>query len=144
MAQLSDLDDIVTIVIAAFRADPQWCYRFPYAAKYTCDHRRYTRSRYIEYFESVKSGMCTMMVAEMPDKHKPRTRKVVAFSLWQMPGKHGITSATTPNTLGEFYPLEIDAYHSFVPSQINFSRLLTACTAREPTRLLCQLQQSCH
>lgn len=101
MARLPDLDDIVEIVISAFRQDPQWCYRFPHAAKYMCDHRRYTRLRYLEYFESVKSGVCTLMVAEMPDKHKPRTRKVVAFSLWQMPGRHGIIGAASPNTTGK-------------------------------------------
>ncbi|KAL2009025.1 hypothetical protein VTN00DRAFT_7219 [Thermoascus crustaceus] len=85
-AQRSDLDAITTIALMAYRSGEQWPYRFPYAWKYLDDHWRYSNLRLANFMDNVESGAFVVKVAEMPIDEDRSTMKVVAYSVWQMPG----------------------------------------------------------
>jgi len=81
----SDLDAITWISVAALPADPICPYRFPYMRAYPEDHAKFTRIRYGEY---MAAGDSAIMVFESPSIEDPGINKPVAFSIWQLPGKH--------------------------------------------------------
>ena len=87
-ADADDLDAMTSIGLAAFPMDPQWPYRFPSAQAFPDDHYKYSRIRLSEYLDNTVSGACTVMLAEAPSNEDPAVRKVVAMSMWQMPGTH--------------------------------------------------------
>lgn len=56
-ATKADLDQITSLGIATLHDDPIWPYRFPRAAEFPEDHRRYSRLRFAEYLENVENGL---------------------------------------------------------------------------------------
>jgi len=82
----SDLDDITSIYLAAFKNDPEQAYRFPFAAKYPEESLKYTRQRYSEYMDGAEDGDYEIMVVEGPSNADPATKSTIAFSIWELPG----------------------------------------------------------
>ena len=87
-ATRDDLDTIIWIVLAAMPLDPRWLYRFPHAEQYPTEHEKYERLRYLNYFERINDGACSIMLAEISEKKSPGGRKPVAVGIWQLPGSH--------------------------------------------------------
>lgn len=84
-ATFNDLDDLTAIGIAAFPADPQWVYRYPYREQYSQDHLINCRRRYLEWINASHTSDCMILVAEVATKEDPSIRKPQAFSIWRMP-----------------------------------------------------------
>ena len=89
-ATASDLDTITAIGLAALPDDPVWPYRYPFAAQFPEDHYKYSRIRYSEYLANVEVGAYAVMFAEAPSNEDPDVKVVVAMSIWQLPGTHGV------------------------------------------------------
>jgi ribosomal protein S18 acetylase RimI-like enzyme len=91
-AEASDLDALTRIGIAAFPYEPQWPYRYPFAADFPEDHWTFTRNRYSEWLDAAKMGDCAIIVAEISSLDDPSARKVVSLSIWRIPRFDGIRS----------------------------------------------------
>ena len=85
-AQLSDVEAMTAIAIAAFPFDPQWPYRYPYREEYPDEHYRYVRLGFQEYLARTAEKANEIMLVEAPDKDNPGLVKVIAFSVWDIPG----------------------------------------------------------
>ena len=83
-AQESDLDCMTDICTEAFPLDPQWNYRFPYRLQFPKDHYEYTRMYYADALADSTSHK--VMVAKMEDLPGSVKSRVIALSLWRMPG----------------------------------------------------------
>ena len=81
----SDLDALSWIGISAFPHEPQWPYRYPYAAQFPRDHLMFTRIRYSEWIEASNTGDCVIMVAEVPSMEDESQSRVVSMSIWRIP-----------------------------------------------------------
>ncbi|KAJ8121014.1 hypothetical protein O1611_g10213 [Lasiodiplodia mahajangana] len=87
-ASLADLDEITSLGIASLHDDPIWPYRFPKAKQYHDDHIKYSRIRFSEYLENAESGVYAAMVVEAPSKEDASKKKIIAMSMWCLPGYH--------------------------------------------------------
>ncbi|KAI1131698.1 hypothetical protein F5Y10DRAFT_261859 [Nemania abortiva] len=87
-ATLADLDEITSLGIASLHDDPIWPYRFPKANEYRDDHIKYSRIRFSEYLENADNGVYAAMVVEALSKENPAVKKIIAMSMWQLPGYH--------------------------------------------------------
>ncbi|KAI3325230.1 hypothetical protein HD806DRAFT_533821 [Xylariaceae sp. AK1471] len=87
-ATKADLDQITSLGIAALHDDPIWPYRFPKAAEFPEDHRHYSRLRFSEYLENVENGVYAATVVEVPSEEDASVNKIIAMSMWGLPGSH--------------------------------------------------------
>ena len=87
-----DLGVLTSIALAAWPEDPQWNYRYPYAAEYPEDHAKFTRRRYQEWLEAADSPECTIMVAETArtETDTMDDKVIVGFSIWRIPPRDGM------------------------------------------------------
>ena len=85
LARKSDLDDITTIGLEAFAKDVEQLYRFPYASSYPDERRKYARMRYSEYLDN---NACKIMLVQAQSKEDPCIKRLIAFSIWQLPDAH--------------------------------------------------------
>jgi len=84
-ALASDLDALTWIGLAAIPFEPQWPYRYPFAAEFPEDHNKFTRIRYSEWLEAASTPECIIMVAESPSLQDKNITKVVGLSIWRIP-----------------------------------------------------------
>ena len=85
-ATLADLDEITALGIVAMHDDPVWPYRFPKAGEYRDDHFKYSRLRFWTYLESPENGGYAVMLVEAPSKEHAYMKKIIAMSVWILPG----------------------------------------------------------
>ena len=83
-ADMSDLDAMVDVGLAALPMDPQWDYRLRYRKQYPEDTRRFTRERFKMFLEN-EPGNWQVMVAELPSREDSSVSRVAAFAAWQLP-----------------------------------------------------------
>jgi len=84
-ALASDLDALTWIGLAAFPFEPQWPYRYPFAADFPEDHKKFTWIRYSEWLDAASTPECIIMVAESPSLEDQNVTKVVGLSIWRIP-----------------------------------------------------------
>ena len=84
-AKESDLDAITWISVAATPADPVCPYRYPLRELYPDDFEKFSRIRLGEYFAGAVSGASDFLVFEAPSIDNSSVKKVVAFSIWDLP-----------------------------------------------------------
>jgi len=84
-ALASDLDALTWIGLAAFPFEPQWPYRYPFAAEFPEDHKKFTWIRYSEWLDAASTPECIIMVAESPSLEDQNITKVVGLSIWRIP-----------------------------------------------------------
>jgi hypothetical protein len=84
-ALASDLDALVWIGLAVFPFEPQWPYRYPFAAEFPEDHKKFTLIRYSEWLDAASTPECIIMVAESPSLEDQNITKVVGLSIWRIP-----------------------------------------------------------
>src|SRR3954452_13696313 len=84
-ALASDLDALTWIGLAAFPFEPQWPYRYPFAADFPEDHEKFTWIRYSEWLDAASTPDCIIMVAESPSLEDQNVTKVVGLSIWRIP-----------------------------------------------------------
>lgn len=82
-AQLSDLDAIAWISLAAAPADPVHPYRYPLLHEYPEDFAHYGRLRVSDYLADAAAGKSTIMLFELPSIEYPSVNKPVAYSVWE-------------------------------------------------------------
>ena len=82
-ANMTDLDAMVDVCLAASPMDPKWDYRLRYREQYPEDTLRFTRKRLKTFLEN-EPGNWLVMVAELPSREDSSTSKVVAFAAWQL------------------------------------------------------------
>jgi hypothetical protein len=81
-AQISDVDDMTAIGLAAMPMDPQWNWRFPLQREFPQDTYHFTRSKYLEFLEN-HDGSWRVIVAE----YKPGEQETgipIAFAVWNV------------------------------------------------------------
>lgn len=81
-ADMTDLDAMVDVCLAASPMDPQWDYRLRYREQYPEDTLRFTRKRLKMFLEN-EPGNWQVMVAELPSREDSSISKVAAFAAWQ-------------------------------------------------------------
>ena len=84
-AQLSDLDVITWVSVAATPADPVCLYRYPYREQYLEDFEQFSRIRLGEFLAEAATGSAVFMVYEMPSMEDPSVRKVISYAIWELP-----------------------------------------------------------
>jgi len=89
-ATTADLDSITDLALDALPHDPAWPYRYAKAAEFPEEHYKYSRLRYSEYLANIEIGAYAIMLAESPSNEDPDVTKVVAMSIWQLPGTFGM------------------------------------------------------
>lgn len=93
-ADLTDLDNVVDLVLSVMPHDPQWNYRFPYRTEHAEDHLKYTKLLF-QFFIDPSYDDWHVMVAEAPSLEDSSVIKVVAFAVWDVlfvnKRKHGGT-----------------------------------------------------
>ena len=82
-AQLSDLDAITWVSVAATPADPVCPYRYPFREQYPEDFERFSRIRLGEFLAEAASGSTVFMVYEAPSMEDASTRKVISYAIWE-------------------------------------------------------------
>ena len=87
-AQLSDLDAITSVSVAATPADPVCPYRYPFREQYPEDFERFSRIRLGEFLAEAASGSAVFMVYEAPSMEDASTRKVISYAIWESPKGH--------------------------------------------------------
>ncbi|KAI0411680.1 hypothetical protein F5X98DRAFT_356709 [Xylaria grammica] len=87
-ATLADTDEITSLCVATLEDDPGWRYRFPKAGEYRDDHFKYSRTRFSAYLENAENGAYAIMVVEAPSKENATVKKIIAVSMWVLPGHH--------------------------------------------------------
>lgn len=87
-ATYSDLDAITDLGLAALPDDPIWPYRFPKAKLHPEDHYKFSRLRFSEYLSNVEIGVYAVMVVEASSDDDPSSPKIIAMSMWALPGSH--------------------------------------------------------
>ncbi|KAH8682703.1 hypothetical protein BX600DRAFT_522179 [Xylariales sp. PMI_506] len=85
-ATLADLEAITELALAALPDDPFWLYRYPRAKDYPDDHYKYSRIRFEEYLHNVEAGTYAAMVVEAASEEGQHTTKLIAMSMWALPG----------------------------------------------------------
>jgi len=119
-AVASDLDALTWIGVAAFPYEPQWPYRYPFAADFPEEHHKFTRNRYAEWLDAARTGGCIIMVAESLSLEDPSTYKVIGLSIWRLPQIGGVKSnaklhpPTANSSREDANPLHMDAYRMSV------------------------------
>ncbi|KAI1323668.1 acyl-CoA N-acyltransferase [Xylariaceae sp. FL0255] len=78
-ATKDDLDSIVWVSAAAFRADPTYTYRYPYIDQYYDDYVAAVRTR---YKGTLADPDITMMVYEGASNEDSAVLKPIAYSVW--------------------------------------------------------------
>jgi hypothetical protein len=81
-AQVSDVDVMTAIGLAAMPMDPQWNWRFPLQHHFPQDTYHFTRSKYLQFLEN-RDGNWRVMLAE----YKPcgQAKSIpIAFAVWDM------------------------------------------------------------
>ena len=84
-AQLSDLDAITWVSVAATPADPVCPYRYPFREQYPEDFERFSRIRLGEFLAEASTGSTVFMVYEAPSIEDPSIRKVISYAIWELP-----------------------------------------------------------
>ena len=84
-AQLSDLDAITWVSVAATPADPVCSYRYPYREQYPEDFERFSRIRLDELLAEAATGTTAFMVYEAPSMEDTSIRKVISYAIWELP-----------------------------------------------------------
>lgn len=87
------------IAVDAFADDPVNRYRLPNIEDYPEEHKEFTRLSLQEYMDAAD---CEVRVFELPSNESPAVKKVVAFSIWQMPEKYIENRPKDKN--GQSYP----------------------------------------
>ena len=83
-ADMTDLDAMVDVGLAALPMDPQWDYRLRYRKQYPDDTHKFTRQRFKIFLEN-EPGNLQVMVAELPSREDSSISKVAAFAAWRLP-----------------------------------------------------------
>lgn len=94
LAEPTDIDDVLDIVIAARPQEPSWDYRYPYRLEYPEDHRYLNRLAF-EFFLKPSHDDWLVTVVECPDNDNPALSRIAAFAVWDVSyvnkRKHGPT-----------------------------------------------------
>lgn len=84
-AQLSDLDAITWVSVAATPADPVCPYRYPYREQYPEDFEQFSRIRLGEFLAEAATGSTVFMVYEAPSIENQSIWKVISYAIWELP-----------------------------------------------------------
>ncbi len=82
-ANLSDMEEVVEVVLSAMPHDPQWDYRFPHRKEYPKEHLKYTKLLF-ECFLNQTWDDWQVMVVEAPSVEDRTVAKVVSISVWDV------------------------------------------------------------
>ena len=82
----SDLESMTSVLLASFPYDPQWPYRFKYAAQYPQEHKFHTYQRLSDYLDDAAKGVSKTLVIEASSDDDPKSFKVIAFATYNLPG----------------------------------------------------------
>lgn len=103
LAQWSDLDAMTWIAVDAFADDPVDRYSLPKKKEYPEDLKEFTR---LSLQEFMYAPDCEVRVLEVRSIENSLVKKVVAFSVWQMPKKYIKDRPRDENR--QFYPSDSD------------------------------------
>ena len=81
-ATLSDLSDIVSVVLAAMPTDPAWGYRYRYQSQYPHETYKFTMLHYSSLLGS-KSDEYHVIIAEVPSIGDEKVMKIVGVCEWR-------------------------------------------------------------
>jgi hypothetical protein len=81
-AEISDVDAITAICLAAMPASELWHYRYCNAVQYPEDHHKYTRERFRIRTDKATRGDFLVLVVEALENDVPA---IVGYSVWQGP-----------------------------------------------------------
>ena len=83
-ADMTDLDAMVDVGLAALPMNPQWDYRLRYRKQYPEDTHKFTRKQFKMFLEN-EPRTFQVMVAELPSREDSSISKVAAFAAWWLP-----------------------------------------------------------
>ncbi|KAF6220771.1 hypothetical protein HO133_002451 [Letharia lupina] len=116
LANEGDIDAMTTITTTAYPLDAQWRYRFPKLNVYSDDHHDFLRSRQAAHIANAMRGTQVVMLAEAPSNQNPSVKKVVALSVWQLPGTYMKEGNGSPKVQNQRRDADIPRMQAFKKS----------------------------